>query len=145
MPNDSVTPQKINHLGIVVSDLDEALACWQSGLGLTVQQIVELPDRGLRIAFLPCGETTIELIAPLHDSSEVSKFLSERGPGIHHVCLQVGDLAQASAAVSNAGLRLIGESAKLGAEGYPVRFVHPKSTLGALVELLEVAKSPEQG
>lgn len=131
------TPSKINHLGIAVRDLEQALAVWRDGLGLQVQQIVELPDRGLRVAFLPCGEATIELLAPLHDQSEISKFLEDRGPGIHHVCLETADLQAASARASAAGLRLLGDGPKLGAEGYPVRFAHPKSTAGALVELLE--------
>lgn len=132
-----MTPTCINHLGIAVRDLEQGLAVWRDGLGLTVERIVEMPDRGLRIAFLPCGPTTIELIAPLHDQSEVSKFLDDRGGGLHHVCLQVDDIAAASAQATAHGLRMLGEGPKLGAEGYPVRFAHPKSTAGALVELLE--------
>lgn len=133
----TVTPSCINHLGIVVADLDQGLAVWRDGLGLAVERIVEMPDRGLKIAFLPCGPTTVELIAPLHDQSEVSKFLAERGGGLHHVCLQVDDLASASANAAVQGLRMLGDGPKIGAEGYPVRFAHPKSTAGALVELLE--------
>lgn len=133
-------PSKINHLGIAVRDLEEALKIWRDGLGLAVQQIVDLPDRGLRVAFLPCGESMIELLAPLHDQSEISKFLQDRGPGIHHVCLQTGDLEAASSQAEGGGLRMLGEGPKLGAEGFPVRFAHPKSTAGALVELLEVSK-----
>lgn len=136
-------PSKINHLGIAVRDLEEALLVWRDGLGLTLLQVVELPERGLRVAFLPCGEAMIELLAPLHDQSEISKFLSDRGPGIHHVCLQTADLGEASARAEAAGMRLLGEGPKLGAEGFPVRFAHPKSTGGALVELLELARQPE--
>jgi methylmalonyl-CoA/ethylmalonyl-CoA epimerase len=113
---------------------------WRDALGLQVSQVVELPERGLQIAFLPCGETMIELLAPLHDQSEVSKFLAERGPGIHHVCLETADIAAASLQAEAAGVRLLGEGPKLGAEGYPVRFAHPKSTAGVLVELLEKAE-----
>ncbi len=136
MMNDN-TPRKINHLGIAVRSLDEGLAVWRDGLGLTVERIVEMPDRGLRIAFVPCGEAMIELLAPLHDHSEISKFLTERGPGVHHVCLEVADVAQASARAEAHGLKMLGDGPKLGAEGYPVRFAHPKTTAGALVELLE--------
>ncbi|MBM4341993.1 MAG: methylmalonyl-CoA epimerase [Deltaproteobacteria bacterium] len=132
-----MTPECIHHLGIVVRDLDQGLAVWRDGLGLAVERIVELPDRGLKIAFLPCGPTTIELIAPLHDHSEVSKFLYERGGGLHHVCLQVPDIAAASAQAADHGLRMLGDGPKPGAEGFPVRFAHPKTTAGALVELLE--------
>ncbi len=137
MERDSkATPRKINHIGIAVRDLEAAIALWQTGLGLDVQRVVEMPERGLKIAFVPCGEATIELVAPLGEGSEISKFLDERGPGLHHLCLEVEDLALASQAAEQQGLRLIGAGAKLGAEGYPVRFVHPKSTGGPLVELL---------
>jgi methylmalonyl-CoA/ethylmalonyl-CoA epimerase len=129
-------PDRINHIGIAVRTIDEGLAVWRDALGLAVQQVVEMPERGLRIAFLPCGETMIELLAPLHEGSEVSKFLADRGPGIHHVCLETADLAAASAHAEAAGARLLGDAAKLGAEGYPTRFAHPKSTGGVLVELL---------
>ena len=133
----AIEPKRINHLGIAVASIESGLAVWRDGLGLTVREIVEMPERGLRIAFLPCGETLIELIAPLHDHSEISKFLHDHGPGIHHVCLEVADIAAASAhAVAN-GMKMLGEGPKLGAEGLPVRFAHPKSTGGALVELLE--------
>jgi methylmalonyl-CoA/ethylmalonyl-CoA epimerase len=132
-----MTPKRINHLGIAVRSLQEGLAVWRDGLGLQVQQIVELPERGLQIAFLPCGETMIELLVPLHDQSEVSKFLAERGAGIHHVCLETADLAAATAHASDHGIRLLGDGPKAGAEGFPVRFAHPKSTAGVLVEWLE--------
>lgn len=137
MSEQAPAPRRINHLGIAVRDLDEALAVWRDGLGLVVEKTVDLPDRGLRVAFLPCGETMIELLAPLHEQSEISKFLTDRGPGIHHVCLETADLAAASERAANAGLRLLGDGPKLGAEGFPVRFLHPKSTAGALVELLD--------
>lgn len=137
---DSAAPSKINHLGIAVRDLDQALQVWRDALGLAVERIVDLPDRGLRVAFLPCGESMIELLAPLDDQSEISKFLVERGPGLHHVCLQTGNLELASQRAESAGLRMLGAAPKLGAEGFPVRFAHPKSTGGALVELLEFTK-----
>lgn len=137
MTTQAPAPRRINHLGIAVSDLEAALAVWRDGLGLVVEKTVDLPDRGLRVAFLPCGETMIELLAPLHDQSEISKFLADRGPGLHHVCLETSDIAAASARAASQGLRLLGDGPKLGAEGFPVRFLHPKSTAGALVELLD--------
>jgi methylmalonyl-CoA epimerase len=130
-------PRRINHLGVAVRTLQEGLSVWRDGLGLAVQQIVDLPDRGLTVAFLPCGETMIELLAPLHDGSEISKFLTDRGPGIHHVCLETADIAAASDQAAAAGLKLLGDGPKLGAEGFPVRFLHPKTTAGTLVELLD--------
>ncbi|MSP91926.1 MAG: methylmalonyl-CoA epimerase [Myxococcales bacterium] len=132
-------PRRLNHLGIAVASLDEGLKVWRDQLGLAVHEVVELPERGLRIAFLPCGETMIELLAPLRDDSEVSAFLAKRGPGIHHVCVEVVDLAAATGHAEAAGTKMLGAGPSIGAEGFPVRFAHPKSTAGVLVELLEKA------
>jgi methylmalonyl-CoA/ethylmalonyl-CoA epimerase len=130
-------PNRINHLGIAVRTLDEGLAVWRDTLGLPVQQVLDDPQRGLRIAFLPCGETMIELLAPLRDDSDVSAFLDKRGPGVHHVCLEVGDLAAACDQAAAGGAKMLGTGPTLGAEGFPIRFAHPKTTAGTWVELLE--------
>ncbi len=132
-------PTRINHLGIAVRTMAEGLAIWQQALGLTLEQVVEMPERGLRIAFLRCGETSVELLEPLHENSEISKFISDRGPGIHHVCLETTDLAASSEHAAQHGAILLGQGPKLGAEGLPTRFAHPKTTGGVLVELLEKA------
>jgi len=132
-------PSRINHLGIAVRTLDEGLALWRDALGLQVQQILEMPERGLHVAFLPCGETMIELLAPLGEGSEIQGFLDKRGGGIHHVCLETADIAGATARAEAAGVRMLGKEPTLGAEGFPVRFAHPKSTAGTLVELLHKA------
>ena len=129
-------PKRINHLGIAVKTLEEGLAVWRDGLGLKVVKLVEMPEKGLLIAFLPCGETMIELLAPLGENSEIQAFLDKRGGGIHHVCLEVTDVAAATAHASAQGMQLLGKEATIGAEGFPVRFAHPKSTAGALVEWL---------
>ena len=129
--------RRINHLGIAVPTLEEGLKIWRDGLGLQVQETVDMPERGLRVAFLPCGETMIELLAPLGPQSEIAAFLEKRGGGIHHVCLETGDIAGATQHAETAGFRLLGTGPTLGAEGYPVRFAHPKSTGGTLVEWLE--------
>ena len=133
----SQMPTRLNHLGIAVASLEDGLKVWRDQLGLRVHEIVDLPERGLRIAFLPCGETMIELLAPLSDDSEVSAFLQKRGPGIHHVCVEVVDLGLATVQAEAAGTRMLGTVPSVGAEGFPVRFAHPKSTGGVLVELLE--------
>ncbi len=132
-------PKRINHLGIAVKSLEEGLAVWRDGLGLKVAKYVEMPEKGLKIAVLPCGETMIELLAPLGDNSEIQAFLDKRGGGLHHVCLEVADIVQATAHASAHGLALLGQAPTIGAEGLPVRFAHPKSTAGALVEWLETA------
>lgn len=130
-------PKRINHLGIAVKTLEEGLAVWRDGLGLRVEKLVDMPEKGLRIAFLPCGETMIELLAPLGEQSEIQAFLDKRGGGIHHVCLEVADIADATAHAQAAGMQLLGQAPSIGAEGKPVRFAHPKSTAGALVEWLQ--------
>jgi len=130
-------PRRINHLGIAVASLDEGLAIWRDALGLEVVRTCEMPERGLQVAFLQCGETMVELLAPLGEQGEIGTFLQKRGPGIHHVCLETADLAAAGAQAEAAGVKLLGAGPTIGAEGYPVRFAHPKSTAGALVELLE--------
>lgn len=132
-------PRRINHLGIAVPSLEEGLKIWRDGMGLQVSQIVEMPERGLHVAFLPCGETMIELLAPLGPGSEIAAFLEKRGGGIHHVCLETDDIAAATDHAQASGFRLLGTGPSLGAEGFPVRFAHPKSTGGTLVEWLERA------
>jgi methylmalonyl-CoA epimerase len=140
MHPESESPRKINHLGIAVRELPEALAVWRDALGLPLVQIRDVPERGLRVAFLQCGETMIELLAPLTADSEIQSFLEKRGPGLHHVCLEVADLEAATTQAEAAGLTMLGAGPTIGAEGYPVRFAHPKSAAGALVELLHKAQ-----
>jgi methylmalonyl-CoA epimerase len=105
---------------------------------LTVSEYIDAPDRGLRIAMLPCGEAVLELMEPVGSESQIQGFLDKRGPGVHHVCLQVDDIEASLDALGEGGVRLVNTSAELGAEGYPVAFVHPKATGGVLLELLEV-------
>ena len=131
---------KVAHIGIAVRDLDEALEIWRDKLGAEVEAVKELEDRGLHIAFLPVGESYVELIAPLHEDSEVSRFLEKKGPGVHHICFGVADIEASLSRYRAAGLRVVQDEPQLGAEGFPVSFLHPKSTMGVLVELLEERK-----
>jgi len=133
----SAALEKVAHIGIAVPDLNEALEIWRDRLGAEVEEVKELEDRGLHIAFLPVGESYVELIAPLHEDSEVSKFLAKRGPGVHHICFGVADINASLERYREAGMRIVGNEPQVGAEGFPVSFLHPKSTMGVLVELLE--------
>ncbi|MDP2342238.1 MAG: methylmalonyl-CoA epimerase [Deltaproteobacteria bacterium] len=129
----------LDHIAIATADLDGALKFWEAQLGLKVEHIEELPERGIRVAFLPVGPhgMRIELVAPLpgreHDS-EVSKFLTDRGGGIHHIALRTDDVDADTRALEAAGARMA-QQPKPGAHECRVAFVHPKSTGGVLLEL----------
>lgn len=124
----------LDHIAIACPDLDAALAFWQQQLGLTCSHVEELPSRGIKVAFLPVGDTRIELVAPLHEKSEVSKFLAERGGGIHHIALRTPTVDDDVKEMADKGAR-IAQQPSPGAHDCRVAFVHPKSTGGVLLEL----------
>ena len=134
------TPRKINHLGVAVSTLDDALKFWRDGLGLELHEVEVVEDQGVRTAMLPLGESRIELLEATGEDTPVGRFLAKRGPGIHHLCLEVADLAAMLAQLQEQGIRLIDEQPRRGAGGTLVAFVHPASTGGVLVELVESSK-----
>lgn len=131
------TVQALDHIAIATKNLEESLAFWQAQLGLVCEHIEELPERGIRVAFLPVGNTRIELVSPMpgreHDS-EVSKFLTDRGGGIHHIALRTPDVDNDIKEMSDNGAR-IAQQPSPGAHNCRVAFVHPKSTGGVLLEL----------
>ncbi len=133
-------PRKINHLGVAVSAIDDALKFWRDGLGLELHEIEVVAEQGVRTAMLPLGESRIELLEATGDDTPVGKFLAKRGPGIHHVCIEVADIAAKLAQLQAQGIRLIDEQPRRGAGGMLVAFVHPASTGGVLVELVESSK-----
>lgn len=129
----------IDHIGLAVASLDEALPVWESLVGTpgTGREFVE--SQGVEVVFVGRGPGRIELLAPTRPDSPVARFLERRGPGLHHVCYQVPDIAAALAALEGEGFQLIDRTARPGAHGHRVAFLHPKSTTGALVELVEAA------
>jgi methylmalonyl-CoA/ethylmalonyl-CoA epimerase len=126
-------PLKIDHLGIAVPSLEEAIRAYRA-LGFEVEAVHEVPTEKLRVALLPVGESHLELLEPTDPSSVVAKFLEKRS-GLHHVCVVVEDLEQALAEMKAKGVLLIDETPKLGAGGAKVAFVHPQATGGVLLEL----------
>jgi len=132
--------KKIDHIGVVVSDIEEALQVYQQALGLTLAKSQDRPDQAVRIAFLPTGESEIELVQPVTGDSGVARFLQKRGEGIHHICLEVDDIEQALADLQERGLQLIDETPRTGFQGEKFAFIHPKSTHGVLIELYEYPK-----
>jgi methylmalonyl-CoA/ethylmalonyl-CoA epimerase len=129
--------KKIDHVAVCVADLDEAAARWRSvGVETGSRELVE--SQATEVALLPVGEgrTSIELITPRGNAS-LARFLEKRGPGLHHVAVEVEGLVPLLAALKAMGVRLIDESPRLGARGHRVAFVHPSATGGVLVELVE--------
>ena|SRR5688572_3779470 len=128
---------KIDHIGIATGQLRETIALWQNALGLEVDATEDVEEQGVRIAMLAVGETHVELLEPLTAESPVGKFLDKRGPGIHHIAIQVDDLRAVLEHLKAKGARLIDESPRVGARGCLVAFVHPTSTNGVLLELVQ--------
>lgn len=129
---------KINHIGIATNGIDEALKFWSDALGLENVHTEIVVDQKVKVAMLPIGESRIELLEPTSDDSPISKFLAKRGPGIHHIAVEVADIEAALANLKSQGMRLIDESPRVGAEGCLVAFVHPASTGGVLLELVQI-------
>ena len=131
---------KINHLGIATRRIDEALKFWEDALSLENVHTEVVEDQKVRVAMLPIGESRIELLEPISDDSPISKFLEKRGGGIHHIAVEVEDIEASLARLKEMGMRLIDETPRFGAEGCLVAFVHPASTNGVLLELVQTAK-----
>ena len=133
--------RRIHHVGIVVADLDAALGCYRDRLGLPFESILHHPTDGGRLAFLGAGYSKGEVRQRTDEGTGVARYLANRGEGLHHICLEVDDLAHALERAAAAGLELIDAAPRRGAEG-PVAFIHPRSTNGALVELIEAPGGP---
>jgi methylmalonyl-CoA epimerase len=131
------TETKINHLGVAVQSIDEALQFWRDGLGLDLAEIEIVEDQGVRVALLPIGASRIELLEATGAETPVGKFLTKRGAGMHHLCVEVADIYAKLAELKALGTRLIDETPRIGAGGMLVAFVHPASTGGVLLELTQ--------
>ena len=135
MPSSPRRGARIAHVGIAVRALDEMRSFYRDVLGMPE---VPLDDAdGARIAGLAAGESLVELLEPEQPESPIARFIEKRGPGIHHICFAVDDLDAAMARCRDAGLRLIDETPRIGAEGKRIAFLHPSATGGVLVELTE--------
>ena len=132
--------KRIDHIAIVVANLDEAATLYQDVLGLPVAHTEQVDEQEVKVACLPTGDSEIELIQPVTETSGVARYLAKNGPGIHHICLEVEDIEQSLTDLKAAGMRLINEQPTTGAGGKRIAFVHPKSTHGVLIELYEAAK-----
>lgn len=130
---------KINHLAIVVENLDEALSFWQDALGLELTATEENPGENVNIGFLKLGESQIELLEPTDAESGIGKYLAKRGAGMHHLCVEVDDIEATMQRLRDHSIELINDAPKTRAEdGVRYCFVHPKSALGVMIELYEL-------
>jgi len=132
---------RVHHVAVVVADLDRALRLWRDTLGLPVELVLPIETDRVTIAFLPVGESKVELVQPTDDTTGVARFLASKGEGFHHVCFEVPDLAAALTRLGLDGIELIDSAPRRGAEG-PVAFLHPRSCHGVLVELIEAPGGP---
>ena len=131
-----MTIKRVDHIAVVVENLDAALATYRDALEMTVSRIVTIPEQDVRIGFLPSGDSEIELLEPINPDSGIARYLAKRGEGLHHICLEVDDIEQTLADLEGRGVQLIQDTPKRGASG-KVAFIHPKSASGVLIELLE--------
>ncbi len=129
--------KKINHVAIVVSDIEAALGFWRDALGLELSHVEEVQEQETLVAFLPTGGSEVELVQPTTDSSGMARYMLKRGPGMHHICFEVENIEESLARLKEKGVQLINEEPTVGAGGKKIAFIHPKSTGGVLVELYE--------
>src|SRR5438874_1198816 len=132
-------PRRIDHVAIIVRNIEQALLFYRDTLGITPSEIKEVPTEQIRIAFLPMGGpggSEIELIEPINADSSLAKFLEKRGEGLHHICLEVEDIDAALAEMQQKGAPVLDKQPRLAAEGRAI-FIHPKAANGVLMELVE--------
>lgn len=128
---------RVHHLAVVVDDMDKALGFWRDALGLTLSAVRDVPAEASQVAFLPAGGAEIELVRPTTTDSGIARYLSKRGPGMHHICLAVPDLGTVLSQLTARGVRLVHSEPQTSPDGRRYAFVHPESTGGVLLELYE--------
>ena len=132
---------RINHVAVVVDDLEKSLSFWRDALGIDLHELRDVPAEQSQVAFLPLEGSEVELVRPTTADSGIAKYLARRGPGMHHICLEVDDISGMLAQLKARKIRLINEQPRLAADGRKYAFVHPESTGGVLVELYEVHRA----
>ena len=130
--------KRIDHIAIVVDDIEASLGFWRDTLGLDLSHVLDVPEQQATIAFLPTGGSEVELVQPTTSDSGLARYRAKRGPGIHHICFEVDDIVRTLADLKARGVRLIDETPKAGAEGKLLAFIHPESTNGVLIELYQL-------
>jgi methylmalonyl-CoA epimerase len=131
---------KIDHIGIAVKSLADAVKIYENAMGLKVSSYETVEDQGVNLAMIPVGDGRLELLEPLHADSPVGKFMAKRGEGIHHIAVSVDNIEEALARFQAAGARLIDAAPRHGAHNTKIAFIHPSGTHGVLLELVEHVK-----
>jgi methylmalonyl-CoA/ethylmalonyl-CoA epimerase len=130
---------RVNHVAIIVDDIETALGFWRDSLGLTLSHVEEVPDQESIVAFLPVGDAEVELVEPTSENSGVARYLKKRGPGIHHICFEVDDIDSSLHMLKEQNVRLINEAPIIGTGGKRIAFIHPEAAHGVLIELYELS------
>ncbi len=130
--------KSINHVAVVVDNMEKALSFWRDALGIELHELHDVPAEKSQVAFLPLAGSEVELVMPTSDDSGIAKYLAKRGPGMHHICLEVDDIVSMLAQLRTKGIRLINEEPRTSADGKKYAFIHPESTSGVLVELYQL-------
>jgi methylmalonyl-CoA/ethylmalonyl-CoA epimerase len=136
--------KRIDHVAIVVDDIDIALRFWRDALGLELDHVEDVQDQESVVAFLPTGDSEVELVKPTTQDSGVARYLAKRGPGIHHICLEVDDIEAVLDKLKESDIQLINEQPIIGTGGKQIAFVHPRGTHGVLVELYQLRPGEEE-
>jgi methylmalonyl-CoA/ethylmalonyl-CoA epimerase len=130
--------KRLDHIAVLVPDLEEALSFWKDCLGLTLDRVETVASMQVKIAFLPLGDSEIELVQPTSEDSGLARFLEKRGPGLHHICLEVEDLHRTLEHLKAEGVRLIDQDPVVMEDGRQLAFIHPQGTGGVLIELYQL-------
>lgn len=130
--------KSINHVAVVVDNMEKALSFWRDVLGMELHELRDVPAENSQVAFLPLAGSEVELVMPTSDDSGIAKYLAKRGPGMHHICLEVDDIVSMLAQLRTKGIRLINEEPRTSVDGKKYAFIHPESTSGVLVELYQL-------
>ncbi len=130
--------KRIDHIAIVVEDIDKALDFWRDALGLDLSHVEEVLEQESMVAFLPASESEVELVEPTTDTSGVYRYMQKRGPGMHHICFEVDDIHTMLEQLKEKGVKLIDQEPIIGTGGKKIAFIHPESAHGVLIELYEL-------
>jgi methylmalonyl-CoA/ethylmalonyl-CoA epimerase len=130
--------KSINHVAVVVEDMEKALSFWRDALGIELHELRDVPAEKSQVAFLPLSGSEVELVRPTTDDSGIAKYLAKRGPGMHHICLEVDNIEGMMTQLKAKNVRLINEEPRIAADGKKYAFIHPEATGGVLIELYQL-------